>query len=176
MKAGDAHGFALIDLVFVCGVIGILAATAMPRMLQAKQAAGAASAIGSLRAINSAQLTYAFTCGGGFYAPNLTTLGTSPTGSGEAFISPSLGNADVVMSGGYRVEVSATGSAAAPGSCNGLEAGEGGQGFKAGADPVEPTNLRFFATNAGILIYEHDESLFDDMPELGESDTGRLLK
>src|SRR5262245_45236880 len=74
MKARSAHGFALIDLIFVCGIIGVLAVIAMPRLLLAKQAAGAASAIGSLRAIDSSQLTFALTCGGGFYAPSLTVL------------------------------------------------------------------------------------------------------
>ena len=67
-------GFTLIDMLFVCGLIGILSVIALPGLLMAKQAAGSASAIGSLRAINSAELTYALTCGGGFYAPNLTTL------------------------------------------------------------------------------------------------------
>jgi type II secretory pathway pseudopilin PulG len=64
-----AQGFALIDLIFVCGVLGILFSIAMPSLFSAKQSASAASAIGSLRAINSAQLTYALTCGAGFYAP-----------------------------------------------------------------------------------------------------------
>jgi hypothetical protein len=41
-------------------------------MLLAQQAAGASSAIGSLRTIGSAELTFALTCGSGFYAPNLT--------------------------------------------------------------------------------------------------------
>src|SRR5437868_2326840 len=63
VQRSEASGFALIDLIFVCGVIGILATTAMPKLLVARQAAGASSAIGSMRAINSAQLTYAFTCG-----------------------------------------------------------------------------------------------------------------
>ncbi len=75
-----AQGFALIDLIFVCGVIGLLASIALPRLLLAKQAAGSASAIGSMRAVNSAELTYALTCGAGFYAPNLSTLGTAPPG------------------------------------------------------------------------------------------------
>src|ERR1700692_889240 len=73
-------GFALIDLIFTMGIIGVLCSIALPRLLLARQAAGAASAIGSMRAINSAQLTFALTCGGGFYAPSLTTLGTLPVG------------------------------------------------------------------------------------------------
>src|SRR6185503_17396115 len=108
VKTGNARGFALIDVIFVCGLIGILCMIAMPRMLMAKQSAGAASAIGSLRAINSAQLTYAFTCGAGFYAPNLSTLGTAPGGTQEAFISPNLGVADSVTRGGYIITMSAT--------------------------------------------------------------------
>src|SRR4051812_50156902 len=78
-----ADGFALIDLIFVCGMIGLLCSIALPRLLLAKQAAGAASAIGSMRTINSGQLTYALTCGNGFYAPNLSTLGRPPGGSSE---------------------------------------------------------------------------------------------
>src|SRR5258705_12636835 len=73
-----AQGFALIDLIFVCGIIGLLCSIALPRLLLAKQAAGSASAVGSMRAINSSELTYALTCGSGFYAPNLTTLGIAP--------------------------------------------------------------------------------------------------
>jgi type II secretory pathway pseudopilin PulG len=44
-----AAGFALLDLIFTMGIIGVLAATATPRLLAARQAAGSASAIGSLR-------------------------------------------------------------------------------------------------------------------------------
>ena len=93
MRIRQAHGFALIDLIFVCGIIGLVASMAMPRLMLAKAAAGSASAIGSMRAINSAELTYALTCGNGFYAPNLTTLGTPPPGSNEPFIGGGLGAA-----------------------------------------------------------------------------------
>src|SRR6266850_1315202 len=96
-----AQGFALIDLVFVCGIIGLLSSIALPRMLLAQQAAGASSAIGSLRTIGSAELTFALTCGSGFYAPNLTALGTPPPGSNDAFIAPTLSAGNTVVRSGY---------------------------------------------------------------------------
>ncbi len=173
MRKSD--GFALIDLLFVCGIIGILCTIAVPNMLLARQSAGSASAIGSLRAINSAQLTFALTCGGGFYAPNLTTLGTAPAGSREGFISPNLAMSDSVTKAGYLIQVEATPFAGAPGSCNGLGLGEGGQGFKAGADPLEPVNSRFFATNANGQIFEHTSTLLAVMPETGEPTSGHPL-
>ena len=58
-----SDGFALIDVIFCCALISILCSIALPKMLMAKQSAGAASAIGSMRAINSGQLTFALTCG-----------------------------------------------------------------------------------------------------------------
>jgi type II secretory pathway pseudopilin PulG len=61
-----AHGFALIDMIFVCGIIGLLCSIAMPRLFLAKQSAASASAVASMRLINSSQLTYALTCGAGF--------------------------------------------------------------------------------------------------------------
>ena len=175
MRRREQHGFALVDLVFCCGLIGLLAAIATPRMLLAKQAAGSASAIGSLRAINSGQLTYAFTCGFGFYAPNLTTLGELPPGSHEAFISSGMSSADTVIHSGYLFKLAAEPEKQAPASCNGLDSGEGGSGFKAGADPVEPGNTRFFATNSSVEIFEDTESLYEDMPESGEPEAGHVI-
>ena len=43
MTIRKEQGFALIDLIFVCGIIGLLCSIALPRLLLAKQAAGAAS-------------------------------------------------------------------------------------------------------------------------------------
>src|SRR5437868_5889310 len=175
VKLGKAQGFALIDLIFVCGIIGLLCGIALPRLLLARQTAYSASAIGSMRAINSAQLTYALTCGNGFYAPNLTTLGTPPPGSHEPFISGGLGAADTVTKSGYIIQLAATPYAGAPATCNGLAGGESGQGFKAAADPSEPSNLRFFATNSNGLIYEDTSTLFPTMPEVGGAVPGHPL-
>jgi type II secretory pathway pseudopilin PulG len=170
------HGFALLDLIFVCGIIGILCAIAMPRLLLAKQAAGTASAIGSMRAINSAQLTYALSCGNGFYAPKLSVLGIPPPLSKEAFISVDLSNADTVTKSGYIVQLSGTAYPLAPPTCNGLALGQAAQGFKAGADPAEPHNPRFFATNASNVIYEDIATLFAAMPEVGGPPSGKPLQ
>ena len=167
----------LLDLIFVMGIISVIAATAMPRLLAARQSAGAASAIGSLRAISSAQLTFALTCGGGFYSPNLTTLGTTPPGSNEAFLSQNLTGDDIVTRGGYIIQMSATPFASAPASCNGLGLGGAGQAYKAGADPADPaTNFRYFATNANGQIFEDTLTMFPMMPEVGEPASGHLLK
>lgn len=176
MRICKAQGFALIDLLFVCGIIGLLSSIALPRLLLAKQTAGAASAIASMRAVNSAQLTFALTCGAGFYAPNLTTLGTPPPGSQEAFISSGLASADTVVKAGYTIQVSATAFGGAPATCNGLAAGQAGQGFKAGADANEPGNVRFFATNANQVIYENVSTLYPTMPELGVPESGHTLR
>jgi type II secretory pathway pseudopilin PulG len=171
-----AQGFALIDLIFVCGIIGVIASIAVPRMLLAKQSAGSASAIGSMRVIGSSELTYALTCGSGFYAPNLSTLGTPPPASVEGFISADLGSADIVTKSGYTITIGAVAYGLAPPPCNGLAAGLTGQGFKAGADPVDVTNSRFFATNANNMIYEDNSSLFIAMPEVGPPAAGHVLR
>jgi type II secretory pathway pseudopilin PulG len=171
-----ADGFALIDLIFVIGMIALLSGIAMPRLMAARMTAGAASAIGSMRTINSSQLTFALTCGGGFYAPSLTALGTKPPRSHEGFISPTLAGADTVTRGNFIIQMEATPFEGAPASCNGLAADETGQGFVATADPAYPPFLRYFGTNANGQIYEHTATLWGAMPEVGEPLVGHLLK
>ena len=170
-----AQGFALIDLIFVCGIIGLLSSIALPRLMAARQTASSASAIGTLRVIVSAQLTYALTCGSGFYAPNLTTLGTPPPSSTEPFINAGLGSADTVVKSAYTITMSALPYPGAPGSCNGLGVGAAGQGFSAAADPLEANNIRYFGTNASNVIYEHIATLSGSMPESGPPPVGQMI-
>ncbi len=75
--ASRDRGFTLIELLLVVGLIAIISAIALPSLLRARMAGNEASAISSLRAIGTAQSTFAASCGSGFYAPTLALLGTA---------------------------------------------------------------------------------------------------
>jgi type II secretory pathway pseudopilin PulG len=174
-RARDVQGFALIDLLFVVALIGMLSAMATPGLVRARASANSASALGSLRAINSAQISYAITCGSGFYAPDLVTLGTPPPGSTHAFISPDLGAANVVIKSNYQIQLTAAGHAGAPPSCNGVGAGQGGTGYRAGADSIDPALARFYSTNATGIIFEANVALFPATPEAAPPPFGTAI-
>jgi prepilin-type N-terminal cleavage/methylation domain-containing protein len=97
MKKKISSGFSLIELLIVVAIILIIAAIAIPNLLRSRIAANQASAVGSLRTLNTAEITYSSTFNVGFSSTLVAlgppTAGASPTASMAGLI-------DEVLAGG----------------------------------------------------------------------------
>ena len=67
-------GFSLIELLIVVAIILIIAAIAIPNLLRSRMAANEASAVGSIRSVNTAEVTFASTYPAVGFASTLTAL------------------------------------------------------------------------------------------------------
>ena len=92
----SSRGFSLIELLIVVAIILIIAAIAIPNLLRSRIAANQASAVGSLRTLNTAEVTYATTYNTG-YSSTLGDLG--PATAGGTPVATAAGLVDEVLSG-----------------------------------------------------------------------------
>ncbi len=90
-----SQGFSLIELLIVVAIILIIAAIAIPNLLRSRIAANQASAVGSLRTINTCELTYQSTFNVG-YSSLLSYLGPS---GGALPNSTAAGLVDSILAG-----------------------------------------------------------------------------
>jgi type IV pilus assembly protein PilA len=94
----EQKGFSLIELLIVVAIILIIAAIAIPNLLRSKMAANEASAVGSMRTLNTAAVTFSVSYGG--YPGTLAAMG--PVASGTNASSTTADLIDSVLSAGTK--------------------------------------------------------------------------
>jgi type IV pilus assembly protein PilA len=139
-------GFSLIELLIVVAIILIIAAIAIPNLLRSKIAANESSAVGSVRTINTAEVTYGSSWGSGF-ALNLVVLGgpapcVAATALQACLIDPLLSVAPNTKSG---YVFNAAGTLLVNGVLNGFE-------VNATPSTVQTTGVRAFCADQTGLI------------------------
>jgi prepilin-type N-terminal cleavage/methylation domain-containing protein len=143
-------GFSLIELLIVVAIILIIAAIAIPNLLRSRIAANEASAVGSLRTINTAEVTYASTYPTQGFASTLAQLGppasnsTVATSTNAILLDSVLGcTTQPCTKSGYTFNV--TGGSGSPVSS-----------YTSYANPVtaDQTGKRYFFSDAsGVIRY-----------------------
>ena len=142
-------GFSLIELLIFVAIILIIAAIAIPNLLRSKIAANESSAVGSVRTIGTAEVTYSSSWGSG-YAPTIAELGgaapcVTATAAASCLIDPLLSVAPNTKSG---YVFSAAGTMAVAGINNGFE-------INAAPTTFQTTGVRAFCDDqTGVLKFD----------------------
>jgi uncharacterized RDD family membrane protein YckC/type II secretory pathway pseudopilin PulG len=147
---------AVVAIVFAAlsvPMVGIIAAIAIPGLLRARIAGNEQSAIGSMRSIASAQLSYFSKCGG--YAPSLKTLAT------DDLLPSEFTTGDVVARSGYQISMTvAAGGTAVENPEPGCEGAVSNYFAQAAPITAGSTGNRFFATDERSTIFEDTSDAF----------------
>ena len=142
-------GFSLIELLIVVAIILTIAAIAIPSLLRARIAANEASAVNSLRALNTAQISYNTSYATAGFASTLGALAgvncAPPGSSGACLIDTQLASG---TKSGYSFTLSGT-------------SGTPNATYQIRADPLSPnqSGVRYFCTFADAVIRVGNASL-----------------
>jgi len=145
-------GFSLIELLIVVAIILIIAAIAIPNLLRARIAANEAAAVGTLRTMNTAAVTYSSTWQNGF-PPNFASLGGA-VGAATCTTANLLDNVlaqDPATKSGYTFKYAGT-TAFAPTACG----SPGWQTYAIDATPLTVGTTgqrRFYSDESGEVHY-----------------------
>jgi prepilin-type N-terminal cleavage/methylation domain-containing protein len=149
-------GFSLIELLIVVAIILIIAAIAIPNLLRSRIAANESSAVGSVRTINTAEITYASTYPNLGFSATMAALGsgtTSPctaTSTQACLIDSVLAAATASTSpksGYYFVYTQTAGTPSTAYTIAGMAANVGQTGQRA-----------FFSDQSGVIRFKADGS------------------
>ena len=150
-KKHSKKGFSLIELLIVVAIILIIAAIAIPNLLRSRIAANEASAVGSLRTLNTSEVTFNTTYPSVGFACTLATLG--PPASGQSASSNAAGLIDSNLASGVKSGFSFL--LPASGACTQTATGIYTT-YDIDASPVSPgvTGQRYFCTDpSGVIQY-----------------------
>ncbi len=137
------EGFSLIELLIVVAIILIIAAIAIPNLLRSRMSANEASAVGSLRTLNTAEITYNTTYPTVGFACTLGQMGGTGTPSSTA-----AGLIDANLASGTK-----SGYSFALSGCSGTPAVT----YSSTAQPTVPgtTGQRYFCSDSsGVIKYD----------------------